>query len=262
MSRVRSCLYRPVTVLPKDWTDSPARLKAAHCAGRRGVRSKAQDRATPRGSSTRSPQRCRSLLSRRTACMAPGTSRPPCARQARAMSWASPPTTCSALGARSCLSPVRPLRSRKASPAGLAALIVRCRNQRPALARLGLPCELADLEVDEYSDTLAGDWTQGLLIRRNIADGDLAFFSTWCPRAHPLKKLVAVEGHRAGPLRTVLKPPRTNSASITTKRSGRVGTAMSLVMLAFAMMAVIRHHANTSLAVKKTSSRLRSNRRS
>jgi SRSO17 transposase len=39
--------------------------------------------------------------------------------------------------------------------------------------------ELADLEAD----TLAGEWTRGLLIRRNITSGDLAFFSTWCPRA-------------------------------------------------------------------------------
>ena len=124
--------------------------------------------------------------------------------------------------------------------------------------------ELADLEVDEYSDTLAGDWTRGLLIRRNIADGDLAFFSTWCPKGTSMKKLVAVEGAIAGPSRTASRPPRTKSGSITTKHvPGRVGTAMSpLVMLAFAMMAVIRHHANASLAVKKTSSRPRSNRRS
>src|SRR6476620_9913103 len=32
--------------------------------------------------------------------------------------------------------------------------------------------------------------------RRNIAGGDLAFFSTWCPKGTPMAKLVAVEGHR------------------------------------------------------------------
>jgi SRSO17 transposase len=52
--------------------------------------------------------------------------------------------------------------------------------------------ELADLEAD----TLAREWTRGLLIRRNIASGDLAFFSTWCPKGTPMAKLVAVEGHR------------------------------------------------------------------
>src|SRR6516164_3397064 len=29
--------------------------------------------------------------------------------------------------------------------------------------------ELADLKADEYNDTLAGTWTRGLLVRRNIA---------------------------------------------------------------------------------------------
>src|SRR4051794_27903614 len=41
--------------------------------------------------------------------------------------------------------------------------------------------ELADLEAAEYNENLSGLWTRGLLIRRNIADGDLAFFATWCP---------------------------------------------------------------------------------
>ena len=35
--------------------------------------------------------------------------------------------------------------------------------------------ELADLDASEYNDDLAGEWTRGLLIRRNIADGSLAF---------------------------------------------------------------------------------------
>ena len=50
--------------------------------------------------------------------------------------------------------------------------------------------ELADLDVGEYNGTLTGMWARGLLIRRNIADGDLAFFSTWCPKDTPMKKLV------------------------------------------------------------------------
>ena len=56
--------------------------------------------------------------------------------------------------------------------------------------------ELADLDAGEYNSTLTGKWTRGLLIRRNIADGDLAYFSTWCPKDIPMKKLVLVEGHR------------------------------------------------------------------
>ena len=49
--------------------------------------------------------------------------------------------------------------------------------------------ELADLEASAYKDDLAGEWTRGLLIRRNIADGSLAFFSTWCPKGTPMQKL-------------------------------------------------------------------------
>jgi SRSO17 transposase len=41
--------------------------------------------------------------------------------------------------------------------------------------------ELADLDAAEFYDGADGTWTRGLLVRRNIADGDLAFFSTWCP---------------------------------------------------------------------------------
>src|SRR5271165_6002947 len=41
--------------------------------------------------------------------------------------------------------------------------------------------ELADLEAEEFNVENHGLWTRGLLIRRNIADGDLAYFTTWCP---------------------------------------------------------------------------------
>jgi SRSO17 transposase len=56
--------------------------------------------------------------------------------------------------------------------------------------------ELADLNAGEYNSALTGEWARGLLIRRNIADGDWAFFSTWCPKGTPMQKLVLAEGHR------------------------------------------------------------------
>jgi len=56
--------------------------------------------------------------------------------------------------------------------------------------------ELADLEACEYDEQGSGWWTRGLLIRRNIADGDLAFFTTWCPAGTDIQGLVRVEGHR------------------------------------------------------------------
>src|SRR5215218_5276879 len=54
----------------------------------------------------------------------------------------------------------------------------------------------SDLDAAEYDDGRTGPWTRGLLIRRNIADGDLAFFSTWCPDGTTAEVLVKVEGHR------------------------------------------------------------------
>jgi hypothetical protein len=56
--------------------------------------------------------------------------------------------------------------------------------------------ELAHLEAGEYVDGAEGLWTRGLLIRRHIADGQLAHFSTWCPAGTPMEVLVQVEGHR------------------------------------------------------------------
>ena len=40
------------------------------------------------------------------------------------------------------------------------------------------PTANSDLDADEYSETETGAWTRGLLIRRNISAGDLAFFTT------------------------------------------------------------------------------------
>ena len=56
--------------------------------------------------------------------------------------------------------------------------------------------ELADLDASEYDASRSGLWTRGLLIRRTIADQDLAFFSTWAPAGTSIEKLVRVEGCR------------------------------------------------------------------
>src|SRR3954454_3642637 len=57
-------------------------------------------------------------------------------------------------------------------------------------------CELAELEADTFNPALVGTWTRGLLIRRSLTDGELAFFSTWCPAGTGIEALVAVEGRR------------------------------------------------------------------
>ena len=45
---------------------------------------------------------------------------------------------------------------------------------------------------------MRSDWfvDARLLIRRHIADGDLAYFTTWCPAGTSIKTLVGIEGHR------------------------------------------------------------------
>src|SRR3982751_1328081 len=55
-----------------------------------------------------------------------------------------------------------------------------------------------DLDAAEYNEALSAVWTRGLLIRRNLTDGELAFFSTWCPAGSWVDTLVMVEGRRWG----------------------------------------------------------------
>ena len=105
--------------------------------------------------------------------------------------------------------------------------------------------ELADLAADEYNADLTGLWTRGLLIRRSLNDQDLAFFSTWCPAGTPIDTLVRVEGHRWA-IEDAFETAKTElGLTHNETRSWHGGHRHgSLVMLAFAMMAVVRQHAN------------------
>lgn len=118
--------------------------------------------------------------------------------------------------------------------------------------------ELADLDAGEYSDTLTGPWTRGLLIRRSIADpSDFAFFSTWCPKGTTMAKLVAIEGHRWAIEDSFETAKNEFGLDHNETRSWHGWHRhVSLVMLAFAMMAIIRHRAN-AVPLKKTLPRLR-----
>jgi SRSO17 transposase len=106
-------------------------------------------------------------------------------------------------------------------------------------------CELADLDAAEYDDERTGMWTRGLLIRRNIADGDMAFFSTWCPAGTRIETLVTVEGHRWAIEDSFETAKNELGLDHNETRSWHGWHRhVSLVMLAFAMMAAIRYHAN------------------
>jgi len=122
--------------------------------------------------------------------------------------------------------------------------------------------ELADLEVGQYNSALSGEWTRGLLIRRNIADGALAFFSTWCPKGTPMAKLVSVEGQRWAIEDSFETAKNELGLDHNETRSWHGWHRhVSLVMLAFAMMTAIRHQAN-ALPLKKTLPPLPKKRRS
>ena len=107
-------------------------------------------------------------------------------------------------------------------------------------------CELADLDAGEYDDARTGLWTRGLLIRRSLGDGELAFFSTWCPAGTPIATLVAVEGRRWA-IEDAFETTKTELGLDHNETRSWHGwhRHVSLVMLAFAMMAAVRHHANT-----------------
>jgi SRSO17 transposase len=112
-------------------------------------------------------------------------------------------------------------------------------------------CELADLEAADYNESCTGLWTRGLLIRRNIADGDLAFFSTWCPVDTSVENLVKVEGHRWAIEDSFETAKNELGLDHNETRSWHGWHRhVSLVMLAFAMMAAIRHQANKTAPPK------------
>lgn len=111
--------------------------------------------------------------------------------------------------------------------------------------------ELADLQADEFNDEIHGLWTRGLLIRRNIADGDLAYFTTWCPAGTPIKTLVSVEGHRWAIEDSFETAKNEFGLDHNETRSWHGWHRhVSLVMLAFAMMAAIQHQANKPMPKK------------
>ena len=116
--------------------------------------------------------------------------------------------------------------------------------------------ELADLAADEYDPDRSGLWTRGLLIRRSLVDGKLAFFSTWCPAGTPVATLVAVEGRRWA-IEDAFETAKNELGLDHNETRSWHGwhRPVSRVMLAFAMMAAVRHRAN-QLPPPKTRSRV------
>jgi len=103
--------------------------------------------------------------------------------------------------------------------------------------------ELADIDGEQYGTS--GVWTRGLLIRRSIADSECAFFSTWCPAKTHIETLVTIEGHRWAIEDSFEAAKNELGLDHNETRSWHGWHRhVSLVMLAFAMMATIRYRAN------------------
>jgi SRSO17 transposase len=105
--------------------------------------------------------------------------------------------------------------------------------------------ELADLDaMAEGYPGSAGIWTRGLLIRRHLTDESLAFFTTWCPQGTPVEARVRVEGCRWA-IEDAFETAKSELGLDHNETRSWHGwhRHVSLVMLAFALLAVIRHRA-------------------
>ncbi len=111
--------------------------------------------------------------------------------------------------------------------------------------------ELADRQPEDFYDDNHGLWARGLLIRRNIAEGDLAYFITWCPAGTSIASLANVEGHRWAIEDSFETAKNEFGLDHNETRSWHGWHRhVSLVMPAFAMMAAIRHQANPQIPKK------------
>ncbi|WFU20600.1 IS701 family transposase [Bradyrhizobium sp. CB3481] len=226
--------------LPKEWTDKSARLKAAHVPSDVGFATK--------------PKIARQMIARAIAAKVPfsfvaadsvyGTGDiETLLRKAGKgyvlgvasnhvfYSWGKPQPIA---GTASAIAQSLPKKAWRRLPSGEGTKGPRWHDW--------VYLELADLDASEYNDDLAGEWTRGLLIRRNIAGGSLAFFSTWCPKGTSMQKLVSVEGHRWAIEDSFETAKNEFGLDHNETRSWHGWHRhVSLVMLAFAMMATLGH---------------------
>lgn len=217
------CLHRP-GALPAKGMDGRTRSPAGSaCPERCGLGDEAQDRAS--NDYARDRRKGAVLVCDGDSVYGTGEIETLLRKAGKAVFWVLLPITCSVLGqAAAC----RPPRSRRAFPRRPGTA---CRPAKGPEGRAGttgpIYLQLADRDASEYNDDLAGEWTRGLLIRRNIADASLAFFSTCAQKACPRRSWRRWKAI-PGPSRTASKPPRTSSALITTKPApGMAGIVMS-----------------------------------
>jgi SRSO17 transposase len=102
-----------------------------------------------------------------------------------------------------------------------------------------LPADALDACLDQSL------WTRGLLVRRSLSDGSFSYFTTWCPAGTPVEELVAVEGRRWA-IEDAFETAKTELGLAHNESRSWHGwhRHVSLVMLAFAMLARVRRLAN------------------
>jgi SRSO17 transposase len=114
--------------------------------------------------------------------------------------------------------------------------------------------ELAEAAADvAATPASAAVWTAGLLVRRRLGDGEQAYFLTRCPQGTPLAVLVAVEGRRWA-IEDAFETAKTELGLAHNETRSWQGwhRHVSLVMLAFAMLMVIRHKAEACAPPQKS----------
>ena len=119
-----------------------------------------------------------------------------------------------------------------------------------------------NLEAEEVGCPEPGTWTRGLLVRRSLSDASLAYFTTWCPAGTPLEVLVGVEGRRWA-IEDAFETAKTELGLDHNETRSWHGwhRHVSLVMLTFALLAVIQHRANTTAPPPKSATPSRRCRR-
>src|SRR5258708_20290153 len=255
VSRCGQALIDRALYLPKEWKDDPARLKAAHVRDEVGFATK--------------PQIARGMIMRAVAAKVPfsfvaadsvyGTGEIETALRKAGKGYVlgvAANHVFNSWGKKQFVRSSAAKIAQNLSKSAWRRLSAGEGTKGPRLHDWAY-LELADLDAGEYNSALTGEWTRGLLIRRNIADGDLAFFSTWCPKGTPMEKLVLVEGHRWAIEDSFETAKNELGLDHNESRSWHGWRRhVSLVMFAFAMMAVLRHRAN-AVSLKKTLPRLR-----
>ena len=189
--------------------------------------------------------------------MASAMSKQLCVELAKTMYWELKRTTTSAHGLANLRSPAPLQRSHETSGPSAWQRLYAGEGTKGARLHDWAYRELADLNADEYNETKSGLRTHGLLIRRNINDGDLAFFTTWCLLGTGIQTLAAVEGHRWA-IEESFGTPKNELSLDHNESQSWYGwhRHVSLVMLAFAMMAVIRYRANDVTPPKRPGMRI------